>query len=108
MSYNPLNPGGVDDYPVKVGSALFTLVDPHCGHEKAYNRWYERDHFYGACLSGPYLLAGSRWVATRELKDLRWPADDTTVAAPVDAGSYVAIYAQSAELFASKVLPAFR
>src|SRR5690606_13438681 len=30
---------------VVLGSALFTLVDPHRGHEVAYNRWYERDHF---------------------------------------------------------------
>jgi hypothetical protein len=92
MPYNPLEPGGVDYYPVKVGSMLFTLVDPFRGHEKAFNRWYERDHYYGACLSGPHLFAGSRWIATRELKDIRWPAADTTVADPTDAGSYVAIY----------------
>ena len=24
-------------------------------------------------MEGPYQIAGSRWVATRELKDLRWP-----------------------------------
>lgn len=88
----PLDPGGVDDYPVKVGSMLLTLVDPHKGYEVAYNRWYERDHFYAGCMIGPWLFAGSRWVATRELKDLRWPKDDKTVAAPNDAGSYVAIY----------------
>ena len=48
---------------------LLTLVDPHRGFEVAYNRWYERDHFYAGCMIGPYLFAGSRWVATRELKD---------------------------------------
>ena len=31
---------------VRLGSMLFTLVEPHRGHEVAYNRWYERDHFY--------------------------------------------------------------
>ena len=31
---------------------LFTLVDPHLGHEVAYNRWYERDHYYGGCMIG--------------------------------------------------------
>ncbi|MER3453032.1 MAG: hypothetical protein C4344_05130 [Acidimicrobiia bacterium] len=87
----PLEPGGVDDYPVKVGSMLLTLVDPTRGYERAYNRWYERDHFYAGCMIGPYLFAGSRWVATRALKDLRWPPD-TTVADPSDAGSYLAIY----------------
>lgn len=90
MAY-PLEPGGVDDYPVKVGSMLLTLVDPHRGYEKAYNRWYERDHFYAGCMIGPYLFAGSRWVATRELKDLRWPHGDV-VAKPWGAGSYIAIY----------------
>ena len=90
MTY-PLEPGGARDYPVKLGSILLTLVDPNRGFEKAYNRWYERDHFYAGCLVGPYLFAGSRWVATRELKDLRWP-HSATVADPWDAGSYVAIY----------------
>lgn len=88
----PLEVGGVDDYPVKVGSMLLTLVDPTPGFEKAYNRWYERDHYYAGCMVGPYLFAGSRWVATRELKDLRWPAGDETIARPTDAGSYIAIY----------------
>jgi len=31
--------------PIKLGSMLFTLVEPRRGHEVAYNRWYERDHF---------------------------------------------------------------
>ncbi len=91
MAYNPLEVAGPEDYPVKVGSMLLTLVDPHKGFEKAYNRWYERDHFYGGCMEGRYQIAGSRWVATREMKDLRWPKGDK-VANPVDAGSYVAIY----------------
>ncbi len=88
----PLVPEGVGDYPIKVGSMLLTLVDPHEGYEVAYNRWYERDHFYAGCMIGPWLFAGSRWVATRELKDARWPAGDETIASPPDAGSYVAIY----------------
>jgi hypothetical protein len=86
----PLVPGGVEDYPVKVGSMLLTIVDPNKGYESAYNRWYERDHYNAGCLVGPYNFAGSRWVATRELKDLRWGT--TAVADPLDAGSYVAIY----------------
>jgi hypothetical protein len=88
----PLDVGGVDDYAIKVGSMLLTLVDPNQGYEQAYNRWYERDHFYAGCMIGPFLFAGSRWVATRELKDVRWPKGDTTIAKPTDAGSYVAIY----------------
>jgi hypothetical protein len=87
----PLVAGGVDDYPVKAGSLLLTMVDPHRGYEKAYNRWYERDHYYAGCMIGPWLFAGSRWVAPRALKDLRWPHGDA-VAKPYDAGSYVSIY----------------
>ncbi len=83
----------MDEYPIKVGSMLYTLVDPNKGHEVAYNRWYERDHFYGGCMVGPWLFAGSRWVATRDLKDLRFPHGDANLLTrPDDAGSYVAIY----------------
>ena len=90
MAY-PLEVGGVDDYPIKVGSMLLTLVDPNPGFERAYNRWYERDHYYAGCMIGPFLFAGSRWVATRALKDERWPHEEV-VAKPWDSGSYVAIY----------------
>lgn len=81
----------MDEAPVKLGAMLYTLVDPNPGHEVAYNRWYERDHFYGGCMIGPGILAGARWVATREYKDLRFPAD-SGVAIPTDAGSYLATY----------------
>ena len=90
MGY-PFDVGGVDDYPVRVGSMLLTLVEPAEGFERAYNRWYERDHYYGGCMVGPWLFAGSRWVATRPLKDLRWP-DESVIARPTDAGSYLAVY----------------
>jgi len=94
----PLEAGGVGDYPIKVGSMLLTLVDPHRGFERAYTRWYERDHFYAGCMIGPWLFAGSRWVATRALKDARWMGEPSSsssegvVASPTDAGSYVAMY----------------
>jgi hypothetical protein len=91
MTY-PLEAGGLDDYPVKVGSMLLTMVDPNKGFESAFNRWYERDHYYAGCMVGPWQMSGSRWVAPRSLKDLRWPAGDTAVANPTDSGSYVAIY----------------
>ena len=85
-------PGDGPAHPVRVGSMLYTLVDPEEGHEVAYNRWYERDHFYGGCVTGPWCIAGSRWVATRFLKDLRFPADANSVNDPVDRGSYLAVY----------------
>jgi len=82
----------MNEYPVKVGSMLFTMVDPHRGHEVAYNRWYERDHFYAGCMIGPWLFAGSRWVATRPLKEMRFPNDSTIAQPTVQAGSYLAFY----------------
>lgn len=82
----------MNDFPIVAGSALFTLVDPNKGHEIAYNRWYERDHFYAGCMIGPWLFAGKRWVATRAMKDLRFPADADAVASPIDKGSYLATY----------------
>jgi hypothetical protein len=81
----------MDDYPIKLGPILFTMVDPNPGFEVAYNRWYERDHFYAGCMIGPWLFAGARWVAPRRLKDLRFPAD-SPFAKPVDAGSFLSIY----------------
>jgi hypothetical protein len=91
MTYNPLEAAGPEAYPAQVGSMLLTLVEPHKGYERAFNRWYERDHYYGGCMEGPWTIAGARWVATRELKDLRWPRE-TDVAEPYNAGSFVAIY----------------
>lgn len=76
---------------VRLGTMLFTLVEPHRGHELAYNRWYERDHFYAGCMVGPWLFAGRRFVATRALKDLRFGAD-ADLFGGVALGSYVAIY----------------
>ena len=81
----------MDDYPIKLGSMLFTLVEPHREHVVAYNRWYERDHFYAGCLVGPGILAGARWVATRDHKKLRFPADSPIIGDAM-TGSYLATY----------------
>ena len=56
---------------IRLGSFLFTMIEPHPGHEVAYNRWYERDHFYAGCMIGPWLFSGARFVATADLKALR-------------------------------------
>jgi len=82
----------LESCPIQIGSMLLTLVEPHRGYEVAYNRWYERDHYYAGCMVGPWLFAGSRWVATRDLKALRISDGRGEVASPVDKGSYVAIY----------------
>jgi len=70
---------------------LLTIVEPRRGHEVAYNRWYERDHFYAGCMVGPYNFAGSRYVATAELKALRDP-DPSAITGEPARGSYVAVY----------------
>jgi len=78
-------------YDTKIGAALITLVEPHVGHERAYNRWYEDDHFYSGAMAMPWMFAGRRWVAPRELQALRAP-DDSLIAHPLSAGKYLATY----------------
>lgn len=77
--------------PIELGSMLFTMIEPRKGHEVEYNRWYERDHFYGGCLVGPYLFSGRRWVATKDLKAMRFPASSPITPAP-EVGSYLSVY----------------
>jgi len=77
--------------PIVLGSMLVTLVEPHRGHEVAYNRWYERDHFYAGCTIGPYLFAARRFVATARLKRLRAP-DPSAITQSPWRGSYLALY----------------
>ncbi len=80
-----------DAEPIKLGSMLLTLVEPHRGHEVAYNRWYERDHFYSGCMVGPYNFAGRRFVATADLKALRDP-DASAITGEPARGSYISAY----------------
>jgi hypothetical protein len=77
--------------PIELGSMLFTLVEPHRGHEVAYNRWYERDHFYAGCLIGPWNFSARRFVCTRELKALRYPKGSPIVPS-LEVGSFLAMY----------------
>jgi hypothetical protein len=76
---------------IRLGSMLFTIVEPKKGHEVGYNRWYERDHFYSGCMIGPWTLAGGRFVATRDCKALRYP-DENEITGSAGRGSYVALY----------------
>ncbi|MFF8958837.1 hypothetical protein [Streptomyces sp. NPDC014894] len=81
----------VGPYGVRPGHALITLVEPHPGQEYAYNRWYEDDHYYAGAMAMPWIFAGRRWVATRELQSLRVP-ERSAVARPVTAGCYLSTY----------------
>jgi hypothetical protein len=89
-----LKPGkiirGIDE-PIRVGSMLWVFTDPHKGHEFAYNRWYERDHYYAGCMIAANGFAGSRWVATRRHKDARFPAEPDMDFGR-DDGSYACVY----------------
>ncbi|HEX7460432.1 MAG TPA: hypothetical protein VF279_07360, partial [Acidimicrobiales bacterium] len=84
--------GGVTDDPIRIGTMLYTLVEPHRGHEVAYNRWYERDHFYAGCQIGAYNFAGARFVATADLKDRRYPEGEGALVADPTIGSYLGVY----------------
>jgi hypothetical protein len=78
-------------YDVAIGAALITMVEPQPGHERAYNRWYEDDHFYSGAMAMPWMFAGRRWVAPRRLQELRYPTD-SAIAQPVTAGCYLSVY----------------
>ena len=95
MSDRPPNPYSTlpaeGPYESAIGAALITMVEPNPGHEYAYNRWYEDDHFYSGAMAMPWMFAGRRWVATRDLQGLRYPAD-SAVAQPVTAGCYLSTY----------------
>jgi hypothetical protein len=77
--------------PVQLGSILFTMTDPHPGWEIAYNRWYERDHFYDGCMVGEHNFAGARFVAPRPYKDLRHVLPGA-LAPDAVTGSYLSLY----------------
>jgi hypothetical protein len=76
---------------VRIGSALITMVEPHPGAERDYNRWYEDDHFYSGAMHGPWVFSGRRWVAPRALRDRRVEVPDPAVLPP-DAGCYLSLY----------------
>src|SRR5215469_16308301 len=78
-------------YEARLGHALITMVDPHPGEERIYNRWYEDDHYIAGAMAMPWMFAGRRWVATRDLQLLRYP-QNSKLARPVTKGCYVSVY----------------
>jgi hypothetical protein len=72
-----------------LGHAFLTLVEPHLGHDAAYTRWYEDDHFHAGAMAFPWWFSGRRWVATRELRALRASSDED---ADLDRGWSLATY----------------
>jgi hypothetical protein len=76
---------------VAIGGALITMVEPDPGFEHAYNRWYEDDHFYSGAMQGPWVFAGRRFVAPRQLRERR-PVATSPAVDPPDAGCYISCY----------------
>jgi len=75
---------------IQLGHALFSIVEPEPGHARAFNRWYERDHFFAGCMVGAHFFSGRRWVATARLKQLRFPDDNPIT--PHARGSLLVLY----------------
>ncbi|HLG86608.1 MAG TPA: hypothetical protein VKZ79_05360 [Alphaproteobacteria bacterium] len=76
---------------IKLGTVMFSIVEPKPGHAREFHRWYERDHFFAGCMIGENYLSARRWVATRPLKALRFPAD-TPIVDDIRKGSYLVTY----------------
>jgi hypothetical protein len=76
---------------IELGHALITMVEPYKESVVAYNRWYEHDHSLSGVMTGPGAFSYRRFVATRELKQRRFP-EDSPIAQPIGDGSFIALY----------------
>lgn len=68
---------------------MVVLTEPHPGTAHDLNRWYEEDHFYVPAMSGPGVMAGARFVATRECRAVR--AGDGLFGS-ADSGVFLSLY----------------
>ena len=85
----------IHDPHVGLGHVLIAIAEPHRDGLDAYHRWFERDHMYSAVLIGPGAFAAERYLATRELKALRYPAGGG-VFVSAEVGSLVAPFIPTA------------
>ena len=78
---------------IDLGQAMITMIEPTKDREllSEYNRWYEHDHCYSGVMVGVGAFSFGRFVATRALKNYRFPIE-STVASPIDQGSFIAFY----------------
>lgn len=58
---------------IEIGMAIMSYIEPEPGYRRAFNEWYERDHFPAAVLAGPGVFSGARFVATGACKAERPP-----------------------------------
>lgn len=77
--------------PTKLGTILFSLVEPHAGYAAQFARWYERDHFFSGCMAGADFFSGRRFVATKDLKDGRL-GDGVSSETGINRGSFLNLY----------------
>lgn len=73
----------------EIGTAIVSYIEPNPGHERAFNEWYERDHFPAAVLAGPGVFAGARFTATAACRAVR-PARATLFGDPA-RGRHLAV-----------------
>jgi hypothetical protein len=81
--------GNTSDDGIELGHAIFGLVQPHPGHELAWNRYYERDHLIAAGTCAPWTIAVQRWLATGRHRAARYPRENP-IAKPFDKGQFSA------------------
>ncbi|CAN5233123.1 hypothetical protein BH11ACT2_BH11ACT2_06120 [soil metagenome] len=79
----PLDPG--------VGGALITMVQVAPGFEQSYNEWYGGDHYYAGMMALPWCFSGSRWLATKRQRELRYPRD-SNFADEITDGNFLNMY----------------
>ena len=60
-------------YAPVIGAALITMVEPHVGHERAYNRWYEDDHYNAGAMAFTCTLRAAHSLASALTRLLRAP-----------------------------------
>lgn len=77
--------------PVKLGTILFSLVEPDEDHIAKFAHWYERDHFFAGCMAGADFFSGRRFVATSDLKQCRSGAGVEEGSA-ITRGSFLNLY----------------
>ena len=81
----------VQTLDVELESINLSFVEAHPGHERAFNDWYENDHFYAGGVLGPAVLAGRRWFAPRESREARVWSEDCPFPDP-QLGTNLAMY----------------
>lgn len=74
---------------VGIGTAIVSLIEPTPGHARAFNEWYERDHFPATVLAGPGVFSGARFVADAACRARR-PTGATLFGDP-DRGRHLAV-----------------